>query len=582
MLIPALALAVEPVREWKSKSGKPIIEASLDLSTNSDRETVYLRKDGKKYQIPFKNLSAADRAYVTQARANERSLAEDVGLTEVEDVNARAILPVPAGNRYALLIGVNRYARPIRSLEFCVNDMNLLAEILESVGASKENIFLMTDESDSVELQPTGANIRRQIESITRLMDENDQLTIAFSGHGVMIDDKSYLCPRDTDLEDQASVVSRDWAFEQLERCRAKQKIFIIDACRNELSFGGNKALGDARTLEDPMGSDAHGFILIASCDKGQQSWEDKGLKHGVFTHFLTEGLQGAAMNEDGFVSVLNLFQYASAKTKKYVFKRFNKVQVPTFRQGGEMTDFYLAKLSPDSFPAPLSVPQTRLPASPYQGERAVLTVDGVEYAFRWAPPGQFTLGSPEDEKGRWRVETQRQVRFTRGFWILETEVTQEMWTAVMGENPSDFKGDRKPVEQVSWLECQEFCRKLSRMLGHDVKLPTQEQWEYACRAGSTGPYAGDLDSMGWYSGNSALTTHDVGLKKPNAWGIYDMHGNVWEWCADYEDDSSLALRGGGWNNEARACRSAVRNGDTPNYKSNRLGLRILLLPTSD
>ncbi|MBQ2820797.1 MAG: caspase family protein, partial [Thermoguttaceae bacterium] len=270
--------------------------------------------------------------------------------------------------RYALLIGVNEYAKPIQSLRFCANDMKTLAESFQKVGVPEENIFLMTDDSEP-ERRPTRANIERQIESIAQLMGEEDQLTIAFSGHGVMVDGKSYLCPSDTDLENRDSIVSRDWAFEQLEKCVARQKIFIVDACRDEVSFGGAKALGDARALEDPIGAETHGFVLIASCDKKQQSWEDETLEHGVFTHFLAEGLAGAAGDEDGYVSILDLFQYASRKTKKYVFREFNRVQVPTFRQGGEMTDFILAKLE--------TAPEPEVRTA---GERMVKTVDGIEY----------------------------------------------------------------------------------------------------------------------------------------------------------------------------------------------------------
>ena len=259
---------------------------------------------------------------------------------------------VPTGNRYALLIGVNQYAKPIQSLRFCANDMKTLAASFQKIGVPEENIFLMTDDSEP-ERRPTRANIERQIESIAQLMGEEDQLTIAFSGHGVMVDGKSYLCPSDTDLENRDSIVSRDWAFEQLEKCAARQKIFIVDACRDEVAFGGTKALGGAKTLEDPIGAETHGFVLIASCDKKQQSWEDETLEHGVFTHFLAEGLAGAAGDEDGYVSILDLFQYASRKTKKYVFREFNRVQVPTFRQGSEMTDFCVAKLETASTPVP-------------------------------------------------------------------------------------------------------------------------------------------------------------------------------------------------------------------------------------
>ncbi|MDO4586197.1 MAG: formylglycine-generating enzyme family protein [Planctomycetia bacterium] len=224
-----------------------------------------------------------------------------------------------------------------------------------------------------------------------------------------------------------------------------------------------------------------------------------------------------------------------------------------------------------------------------------VKTVNGVDYAFRWCPPGSFMMGSPEGEGLRMEIP-QHRVTLTKGFWMLETKVTQEMWESVMGDNPSNFKGLNLPVETVSWDDCQEFCEKLSQQSGFKIQLPTEAQWEYACRAGTTGEYSGtgNLDEMGWYYGNSDTKTHPVGEKKPNAWGLFDMHGNVWEWCQDryevYSDSavtdptgpdsgSNRVVRGGSWYSFAEDCRSANRFYDTPTYRGNRLGLRLVFVP---
>ena len=217
-------------------------------------------------------------------------------------------------------------------------------------------------------------------------------------------------------------------------------------------------------------------------------------------------------------------------------------------------------------------------------GERKVVTVNGVEFAFRWCPAGTFTMGAPTSEEGLYN-ETQHEVTLTKGFWMLETEVTQKQWKAVMGTNPSFFKGDDLPVESVSWNDCQEFCEKTG------LQLPTEAQWEYACRAGTTDAYAGNLDEMAWYYSNSGNKTHPVGTKKPNAWGLYDMHGNVWEWCQDWYGDYpsgsvtdptgpssgySRVVRGGSWDNDARICRSALRDGVVPGDRGNYLGFRVV------
>ena len=240
-------------------------------------------------------------------------------------------------------------------------------------------------------------------------------------------------------------------------------------------------------------------------------------------------------------------------------------------------------------------------------GKRMVKTVDGIEYAFRWCPPGTFLMGSPEDEPGRYDNETQHSVTLTRGFWMLETEVTQAMWQSVMGTDPSHFKGAQNPVECVSWTECDEFCDKLSSKLGLTLSLPTEEQWEYACRAGTTTAYSFGSSLNGQEAncnGNYPCGTSTKGpyLEKtvpvksyaPNAWGLYDMHGNVMEWCQDWYDSDYYAespmsdptgpssgpyrvFRGGSWSDYAQGCRSSCRNGDTLGNGNTGLGFRVVL-----
>jgi formylglycine-generating enzyme required for sulfatase activity len=170
-----------------------------------------------------------------------------------------------------------------------------------------------------------------------------------------------------------------------------------------------------------------------------------------------------------------------------------------------------------------------------------------------------------------------------------------------MGSNPSTFKGDDLPVEQVTWDEAMEFCRKLTEReraanrlpAGYGYTLPTEAQWEYACRAGTTGDYAGDLDAMAWYDKNSGGTPHPVGTKRANAWGLADMHGNVCERCLDWYDDkyrggevtnprgpasgSFRVLRGGGWSFDALGVRSAVRFSGSPGSRGDDLGFRLAL-----
>lgn len=225
-------------------------------------------------------------------------------------------------------------------------------------------------------------------------------------------------------------------------------------------------------------------------------------------------------------------------------------------------------------------------------GERKVVTISGVEFAFRWCPAGWFLMGS-SNEKGREPDEEQYYVMLTKGFWMMETEVTQKQWKAVMERNPSHFKGDDLPVESVDWQQCQGFCRETG------LHLPTESQWEYACRAETTEAYAGNLDEMAWYGEEwDKGSAHPVGTKKPNAWGLYDMHGNVNEWCNDIygayprrraTDPTGVGwsfapvdyrvVRGGSWDDSASFCRSASRQHREEKFSWGDIGFRCVIVP---
>ncbi|MBC7367781.1 MAG: formylglycine-generating enzyme family protein [Undibacterium sp.] len=218
--------------------------------------------------------------------------------------------------------------------------------------------------------------------------------------------------------------------------------------------------------------------------------------------------------------------------------------------------------------------------------------------AMLWIAPGTFLMSSTHG------AGDDTQVTLTRGYWLGRSEVTQAQWQEVMDyvPTPSRFKGSERPVENVAWATAMIFCAKLTERervagrlpAGYVYTLPTVAQWEYACRAGTTGIYAGDFMAMAWHDANSGGETHPVAGKQPNAWGLHDMHGNVAEWCADWyggypggraNDPTGVAMgqfrvqRGGGWDASGGSCRSGFRTWSPSNHGGHGIGLRVALAP---
>ena len=215
-----------------------------------------------------------------------------------------------------------------------------------------------------------------------------------------------------------------------------------------------------------------------------------------------------------------------------------------------------------------------------------------------WVAPGSFLMS------GTHGAGDDTMVTLTRGYWLGRTEVTQSQWQAVMDSFPlpSHFKGSDRPVEQVSWELAVDFCRRISEQEraagrlpdGYEYCLPSEAQWEYACRAGTTGVYAGEIEKMAWFDANSGAQSHPVAQKQPNAWGFYDLHGNITEWCADWygaypggsvNDPTGVPngqfrlVRGGAWSAPAGRCRSAFRLSSPGNHSIKFLGFRLALAP---
>ncbi len=245
--------------------------------------------------------------------------------------------------------------------------------------------------------------------------------------------------------------------------------------------------------------------------------------------------------------------------------------------------------------------------------EKIIDLGDGVKLELVWIPPGEFMMGSPESEANRDSDESpRRRVRITKGFWMGRYEVTQAQWQSIMGSNPSTYKGSNNPVETVSWNGCQEFLKTISRRTGHQFRLPTEAEWEYACRAGTETVfhYGDSLSSTqaninpdipygGASKGPYLEKPTSVGSYRPNAFGLYDMHGNVWEFCQDWHSRNSYRispandppacdfgagpiLRGGSKLSRANLCRSASRFYGTLDGCIDHIGFRVVCSSSLD
>ena len=255
----------------------------------------------------------------------------------------------------------------------------------------------------------------------------------------------------------------------------------------------------------------------------------------------------------------------------------------------------YMGSFAVNSSSRSVNINLQKVPARFSDG---VLTIKGVSYEMVWVRGGTFRMGATS-EQGSDAYSEEKPVHSVTlsSYYIGKTEVTQALWKEVMGSNPSYFKGDNLPVENVSWNDCQEFIRKLNALTGRNFRLPNEAEWEFACRGGNNSrgyKYSGSnyIDNVAWYSGNSGNKTHPVATKSPNELGIYDMSGNVLEWCSDWYGDYSSGAqtnpkgpesgsyrvsRGGTWSYLARFCCSSDRRDYDPTFRDELLGLRLAL-----
>jgi formylglycine-generating enzyme required for sulfatase activity len=530
------------------------------------------------------------------------------------------------GQRWALIIGINDYAN-VPALRYGRSDAEALARVLvEKCGFPKDNVVLMTDAQDvrsnDFARYPTRGNLRARIDLIAQVAEQNDLLIVSFSGHGLNIDGRGYLVPVDGASNDIGSVIPVSWVKEALESSPAKQRLLLLDA-RHSGAARGDPTESPAEALLSPLAGAA--FATIASCDSRQLSHEDPKTGHGVFTQAVIKGLTGKADsqaegNRDSTITANELFAYASLKVEQWSLRE-GKKQTPVLR--GEFKDrIELAQIGvSDASNKPAeSTLVTTAPVNPKTRIRrpGEIFTNSIGMKLVHIPAGSFMMGSSDspaqlarryDTKEEYFGDEfpQHQVRISKGFWMGQTEVTQAQYKSVMNAQPwseMDYvqQSDSNPAVCVSWDDAAAFCRKLSQQESITYRLPTEAEWEYAYRAGTTARYSfGDSDSSlgdyAWFSDNTRDVdqeyAHVVGRKKPNSWGLYDMHGNVYEWCSDwYKEDyyaqsprdnptgpssgTAHSMRGGSWYGYELGLRCSERAWGSPDLRVLNVGFRVV------
>jgi formylglycine-generating enzyme required for sulfatase activity len=489
----------------------------------------------------------------------------------------RRVTPLGEGaKRVALVVGNGRYAS-LPPLTNTANDAHDMAAALREAG------FTVTEREDA----PREA-FDTAVDQFVRQLQPGDVALFYYSGHGMQINGENYLAAIDFAAENEVQARNRALKageiLEQMEASGAALNIVVLDACRT--AFTGARAIG-GRGLA-PMNA-GKGTLLAYATSPGGTADDHAQARNGLYTTYLLQALREPGLPlEQVFKRAGGMVQRASGGKQvpwiassvdgDFYFKPGSGAapsRVPdadAWEAVRESRNAELLQAFLTEFPASEYAPAARIKlaalradaapskppvAAPSAGARPGATKinpkDGLTYV--WIPPGKFMMGCSPGDTGCFENEKPaREASIAEGFWLGQTPVTQQAYQRVTGQNPSHFRGANLPVETVNWDEAQNYCQAIGG------RLPTEAEWEYAARAGSAGARYGDPDKIAWHWGNSGGRTHEVGQKLPNAFGLFDMLGNVWQWTADwYTQGQERAVRGGSWQNDPSLVRVSRR-----------------------
>jgi formylglycine-generating enzyme required for sulfatase activity len=572
------------------------------------------------------------------------------------------------GKKYAVLVGVTEYTHAkLPDLKYTENDVEDLARLLtkKDAGFTRVELLTSTRGKGRAAASPTAANVRAALKRVLDKATKHDTILVALAGHGVQLKvedprdkkverDEAFFCPADARLKntrDRAeltkTLISLKELFDELDGSGAGVKLLLVDACRDDPATGRNV---DVDNVPRPP----RGTAALFSCASGQRAFEtDKlgGKGHGLFFHFVLEGLRGKAKNEDGEVGWHDLTAYVCRQVPRTVVK--------VVRGGAQQSPHLVSNLINSPILVKPDPEDTKL-----EDVKSFTNKAGMKMVR--IPAGKFTMGSPKDEKGRFDAEgPTHQVKITKPFYMAAHTVTRGQFRKFVDaeeyktdaekdgkggygynaatkktegrkpkytwRNPGWKQSDRHPVVNVSWNDAVAYCKWLSKVEGKTYRLPTEAQWEYACRAGTTTRYyfgddeadlkkhanivdqslkekldvafadgiAKKYPGRKWFAewDDGYPFTAPVGSFQTNPWGLYDMHGNVWQWCRDcydekfYKDSAEedpectkgdhRVLRGGSWIGDAWNCRAALRLGNAPADRYGIVGFRVVFVPAA-